>query len=227
MPTIQSFTTARPLGLRALMTFLSALALLTPRLAWADKGAFTLEAGGGITVVRVPAPYADNSAAQVGTVPEILIGARYAVTNGFELRLAAFGEPNESFFIPGTTINSDAVKLTGTLQMNAQRYGVLAGVRLLRGNVWRFIVGADAGWSLSMYSSMHLLDDSGASAGRDFGLTLPDKNINSLILAPSAGISWTGDKLSITVLPRFEVLVGGSTTWAFSVPITIGWDFYL
>jgi hypothetical protein len=149
------------------------------------------------------------------------------VTNGFELSLAAFGEPSESFFIPGTTINSDAGKLTGTLQMNAQRYGVLAGVRLLRGNVWRFIIGADAGWSLSMYSSMHLLDDSGASAGRDFGLTLPDKNVSSLILAPSAGLSWAGDKFSVTILPRFEILVGGSTTWAFSIPITIGWDFYL
>jgi hypothetical protein len=227
MPTIQRFTTSRPCGLRALMCFLTAFALMAPRLARADNGAFTVEAGGGVAVLRAPAPYADNSAAQVGTVPEILIGGRYALTNRFELSLAAFGEPSESFFVPGTTINSDAGKLSGTLQMNVQRYGILAGVRFLHGNVWRLIVGADAGWSLSMYSSMHLLDDSGASAGRDFGLNLPDKNINSLILAPSAGISWVGDKLSVTVLPRFEVLVGGTTTWAISIPITIGWDFYL
>jgi hypothetical protein len=226
MLTIDRITVHRPLGLRILMAF-AAFAVVPNRPARADKGALTLEIGGGVAVLRAPAQYADNSASQVGSVPEIVVGGRYALTNWLELSTLAFGEPSESFFVPGTTIASDAGKLSGTLQMKVQRYGLLGGVRLLHGNVWRLIVGADAGWALSMYSSMRLLDDSGASAGRDFGLSLPDKNVNSLILAPSAGVSWVGDKLSVTVLPHFEVMVSGTTTWAISIPLTIGWDFYL
>jgi hypothetical protein len=223
---IDRITRHGPLGLRTLMAF-GALVFVAARPARADKGALTLELGGGVAILRAPAQYADNSAAQVGSVPEIVVAGRYALTNWLELSATAFGEPSESFFVPGTTITSDAGKLTGTLQMDVQRYGLLAGVRLLHGNVWRLIVGADVGWALTMYSSMHLIDDSGPSAGRDFGLALPDKNVNCLVLAPSAGVSWVGDKLSVTLVPRFEVLVVGPATWAISIPLTIGWDFYL
>jgi len=111
--------------------------------------------------------------------------------------------------------------------MRARRYGLLGGVRLLRGNVWRLIVGADVGWTLTSYNSMRLINDSSSSGARDFGLALPDKAVNSLVLAPSLGLSWVGDKLSVTVLPRFEALVGGGMTWAVTIPVTLGWDWYL
>ena len=81
--------------------------------------------------------------------------------------------------------------------------------------------------ALSSYSSMHLINDSNPAGGRDFGLALPDKTVSSLVLAPSVGVSWVGDKLSVTVLPRFEALIGGRTTWAVTVPVTFGWDWYL
>jgi hypothetical protein len=221
------FTAPGPLGPRTLFAFLVALAVLKSEAARADRGALTLEVGGGVTVLRAVAPSANNSASQVGTVPEILLGGRYAVTNSLELGATVFGAFSGTFFIPSTTITSDSVTLSGTLQTQVQRYGFLGGVRFLHGNVWRLMAGAEAGWALTMHSSMHLIADSGASAGRDFGLTLQDKSVNSLVLAPSMGVGWVGDKLSVTLLPRFEVLIGGGTTWAFSIPITAGWDFYL
>ena len=203
------------------------LALVTPLAAKADQGAITIDAGAGASVLRVMAPYADSATSQVGSAPAIWIDGRYALTNWLELSATTFAETSVPFYVAGTTITSDAGKLSGTLQMRARRYGLLGGVRLLRGNVWRVVIGADVGWALSAYSSMHLIDDSGASAGRDYGLALPDKSVNSLVLAPTVGVSWVGDKLSVTVLPRFEALAGGGTTWAVTVPVTIGWDWYL
>ena len=208
-------------------TRLLPLALVIAWPALADQGALTLDAGAGASVLRVQAPYAESGAAQVGSAPAIWIDGRYALTNGFELVATAFTETSVPFYVSNSTINSDAGKLTGTLQMRARRLGLLGGVRMLRGNVWRFVVGADVGWALSSYSSMHLIDDADPSGARDFGLALADKSVNSLVLAPCAGVSWIGDKLSVTILPRFEALVGGGTTWAVTVPVTIGWDWYL
>src|SRR4051812_872780 len=207
--------------------FLPLLACLASGAANADQGAITVDAGAGVSVLRVMAPYANAASSQVGSAPAISIDGRYALTNSLELTATAFMETSVPFYAAGTTITSDAGNLSGTLEMHVRRYGLLGGIRLLRGNVWRLILGADVGWALSSYSSMHLVDESNPSGGRDFGLSLPDKSLNSLILAPSIGVSWVGDKLSVTVLPRFEALLGGATTWAVTVPVTLGWDWYL
>jgi hypothetical protein len=212
--------------LRALT--ISALALLlAPIAARADRGALTVDAGAGASVLRVVAPYADSTASQIGSAPAIWIDGRYGLTNSIELTTTIFAETSVPFYVPGTTITSDAGKLSGTLEMRARRYGVMAGARLLHGNIWRLIVGGDVGWALSSYSSMRLIDESNPSGPRDFGLALPDTTASSLVLAPSAGISWVGNKLSITVLPRFEALLGSTRSWAITVPLTIGWDWYL
>jgi hypothetical protein len=200
--------------------------MFAPIAALADRSAVTLDAGAGASVLRVVAPYADSRASQVGSAPAIWIDGRYGLTNSIELTATFFAETSVPFYVSDTTITSDAGKLTGTLQMRTRRYGLMAGARLLHGNVWRLILGGDVGWALSSYSSMHLIvaDQYGP---RDSGLALADTTASSLVLAPSAGVSWVGDKLSITILPRFEVLLGSASTWAVAVPLTIGWDWYL
>jgi hypothetical protein len=126
--------------------------------ALADRGALAMDAGVGASLVRVLAPYADTSASQVGSAPAIWIDGRYALTNSLELTTTAFAETSVPYYVSGTTISSDAGKLSGTLQMRVQRYGLLTGARLLRGNIWRLIIGAEAGIALSSYSSLHLID---------------------------------------------------------------------
>lgn len=193
----------------------------------ADQGALTVDVGAGASVLRVVAPHADVISSQVGSVPAIWIDGRYGLSNSFELTVTCFTETSVPFYLAGTTITSDAGKLSGILEMRAQRYGLLGGVRYLHGNIWRLVVGAEIGAALSSYSSMHLIDDSNPSGGRDFGLALPDKTVTSFVLAPSVGLSWVGDKLSVTVLPRFEAVFAGNPSWAVTIPVTLGWDWYL
>src|SRR5713101_6266822 len=108
--------------------------------ALADHGALAVDAGVGVSVLRVLAPYADSTASQVGSAPAIWIDGRYGLTNSIELTATFFAETSVPFYVSDTTITSDAGKLTGTLQMRTRRYGLMAGARLLHGNVWRLIL---------------------------------------------------------------------------------------
>src|SRR3954470_11704544 len=197
------------------------IGLALPFPAFADRGAVSLDVGAGASVVSVDAPYSDTKASQAGSAPALWIGGRYAITNSVELTATAFAETSVPYYVSGTTITSDAGALSGTLQMRARRFGLLAGARFLHGNVWRLVLAADAGWALSSYNSLHLLYDADPAGPRDYGLKLSDATTNALVLAPGAGVSWVGDKLSITVLPRFEVLLGGPSNWALTIPLTV------
>jgi hypothetical protein len=92
--------------------------------ALADHGALAVDAGVAVSVLRVLAPYADTAASQVGSAPAIWIDARYGLTNSIELTTTAFAETSVPYYVSGTTISSDAGKLSGTLQMRVQRYGL-------------------------------------------------------------------------------------------------------
>jgi len=192
--------------------------------AWAEANSLTLEIGGGAALVRTPAPYS-TGASQVGSAPAAWIGGRYGISHQLELTLSVFYEVTEPFYVSGTTVTNDAGSTTGTLAMRAKRFGALVGGRLLHGNVWRLAMGGELGWSQHSYSALALFDN--GSPPRDYGLGLADTSKPSFVLAPSAGIVWVGDKLSVSLVPRFELLLGSNVTWVVTVPLTIGWDFYL
>lgn len=204
-----------------------AVALLVALPVFADQGALTIDVGAGASMLRLQAPYASPAAAQVGTAPAVSIDGRYALTNSIELVATGFFDTSVPFYVVNSTIASDAGRLTGTLEVHARRFGLLGGARFLQGNIWRLIVGGDAGWALSSYSAMRLFDLANPGGARDFGLSLPDSAQSSLVVAPYAGVEWVGDKLSVSILPRFEAMLGGATTWAITIPVTVGWDWYL
>src|SRR5438445_11848898 len=91
------------------LTLLSAFA----RPVLADVGALTVDAGAGVSVLRVLAPYASATASQVGSAPAIWIDGRYGLTNSIEVTASLFAETSVPFYVAGTTITSDAGKLSG------------------------------------------------------------------------------------------------------------------
>src|SRR5260370_670254 len=52
---------------------------------------------------------------------------------------------------------------------------------------------------------------------RSYGLALADTSQSALVLAPSAGVEWTGDRFSIGIAPRVDLLVGSVRTWGVSL----------
>ena len=178
--------------------------------------------GGGFALVRTPSAYAKDSPAQSAATPTIWLDARYALSNHFEVLGSAFYETGNNLTTSNATVPSDTGTFEGTLQFHARRFGALVGGRVVRGNVWRFVLGGELGLSLASYSSGRLLN----SSGQDIGLKLADMVSASLIVAPSAGVVWAGDRVSVSLVPRAELLLGSNTSWALVVPLTIGWDFY-
>src|SRR6266849_13656 len=69
--------------------------------------------------------------------------------------------------------------------------------------------GADVGWSHRAYSSFQHINDTDPSNPRDYHLALPDRTRDNHVVAALAGVEWAvGDHWSLSVLPRYEQLLG-------------------
>jgi len=211
---------------RALLV--SGLALCVGTAAQAERGAVSVDVGWGVALNNVRAPYARGSPSQVGSSFVTSLGFRYALTNAFELGAAAFYEPPTTFTHTDAQVSSPGGLLPGTLSERTQQFGLLARARFVHGFIWRFVAGSDVGFAIRTFSNVEHYNVSDPSSGpRSYGLTLADTSQKALLLAPSAGIEWVGDHFTIGLVPRVEVLLGNTSTWALSLPLTLSWSWYL
>lgn len=196
--------------------------------AHADRGALSADASIGATAIGVPAPYVAPDRSTAGTGLRTALGARYALSNSFEVTSAAFFEPPATYFHNGVNVVTADGTFPGTLSHRVSRFGLLVGARFIKGSVWRLTAGVDLGWSQQVSSALRHIDDASPDNPFDYGLSLADVSVASLVAAPVAGIEWAGgDHWSISVLPRIEFLIGSRTTWAVSVPVGFSWSWYL
>ena len=196
--------------------------LLGARSARADRGAFTLEASAGPTVESVRLPPSLGNASQVGTTVSLNVAGWYSLTNNVEFGVRAFWEPSADWVHEGASSG----QFDGSLTSTSTRFGGVAGARFVRGVEWQFMAGLSAGFSQRMFSNLNLYDVSGASP-RSFGLELAAVSTTSVLLCPSVGFRWTGDRLAIGIEPRVELLFGPGAMWAVSIPLTLSWSWYL
>lgn len=210
---------------RATIAALSLVAL--PAAATADRGALTLELGPVLSLTRAP-PSQGSGATIVATGGGGTIGVRYALSNELELAATAVWERPADYFHSGVEFGTGAGSVRGMLAERAQRYGGLAGLRYVRGYVWRLHLGAEVGWLRETFTRRDLLDVSDAGNVHSFGLGLQDRTTDSLVLAGVAGIEWqVTDHWSVTALPRLLVPVRGTMGVGFVVPISIGYSWYV
>jgi hypothetical protein len=205
-----------------------ALALSLCTAARAERSAVSLDIGSGVALISVRAPYAQGAPSQTGTSFVTSLGFRYALTNTLELGAAAFYEPPSTFTHADAHVPSPGGLLPGTLSERTQQFGLLARGRFVQGFTWRFVAGADVGFAIRSFSNVDHYDVSDPSTGpRSYGLNLADTSQKALLVAPSAGVEWTGDRFTIGLVPRVEVLFGNPRTWAVSLPLTLSWSWYL
>ena len=203
--------------------------LLISASALAEQGALSVEAGGGVVLERVPAPYVAGSSGVVGSAATIRAGVRYAVTHSLEVTGTFAWTPPVSFFHNGVSVtaaNGDG-PFAGTLQHRLSGQSVSVGGRYLLGMVWRPFVGLELGWAHRSFAGFQHIDDSDPSNPHAYALTLNDVSAHALLVAPVAGLEWVGDRISVSLAPRLELLAGSHSTWSFAIPLVVGWDFYL
>jgi len=156
------------------------------------------------------------------------MGLRYALENWVEIEASGYFEPPVTYFHSGVAVRARGGPFLGTLKHRFYRYGALAGGRVVTGTVWRFVAGGAIGWSHRAYSDFQHIDDSRPGAPRDFGLSLPDFTLNNWVLAAVAGIEWAeGDRWSLSLLPRYEQLLGAGSTFALSARLLFSFSWYL
>lgn len=189
---------------------LALLAMLLPAAAFADRGALTVGAGGGLSLLRV-----DETQAQplVGTAIVTQLELRYALRHSLELELGGQYEPPATFY---------HVSGSGTLSHRMSGFGAHVGARLVYGMVWRPIVLGGLGWTHHSASAVSYVDSAGSAYPRD------DSTSDRLTLLAGAGLEWVpGDNLAVSLVPRLALLVGSSTTWAITLPLVVSWSWYL
>lgn len=195
--------------------------------AFADRGAITIDVGGGASALILPAPYANSTKSLTSSSATAWAGARYAFTNSVEAGVSAFYEPPVNVFHNGVTVGTRNGEFPGTLNHRLQRYGALVGLRYLRGLVFRFTAGLDVGWSHRTYSGFRHIDDTSPANAVDYRLDLQDFSTDNLIIAPLAGIEWAaGDHWSVSILPRVQLLLGPDMTYGVTIPVVVSWSWY-
>lgn len=205
--------------------------------ARADRGALTLDLGGGATILMLPAPYAPDSPPLPTSTWLSRLGLRYAISDEFEVAFSGFFEPRVTAFHHGVTVDTsqpgfpgpDAGRgsFRGTLTHNVQRLGATLGARYVLGSIFRWHLGADLGWSLRTYGDFTHIDTRDGGA-RSHGIRIEDFSASSLIVAPIVGLEWAfHDKWSVSIMPRMEILMGPNPMIAFSIPIMLSTSWYI
>ena len=207
---------------------LGILALVLSGHAFADRGALSVDVAGGGVATSVPALQSSTAKSTVSFDLSGWVGARYALSNSFELSMTGFLEP------PATVYQNDIRLMTvsgtypGTTRHQLLRFGAQAGARRVLGMRFRLHLGLELGWCQQLYSKLQHFDAAHPEAAVDYGLTLPDESLANFVVSPLVGVEWAaGNQWSVSFMPRAQVMLGNGISWAVVLPLQLSWSWYL
>lgn len=201
--------------------------LLLSSVALADRGALSVDIGGGGVATTVPALQVEVPKSTISFDVSLWLGLRYALKNNLELSVTGFFEPPATIFQNDVRLATSSGTYPGTTRHLFMRGGAQAGARLLFGMRFKLHIGLEAGWCQSVYSEMQHFDVSREEAV-NYGLGLSNVSQPSFVISPLLGIEWVGgDKWSLLVLPRAQLMLGGPLAWALVIPLQFSWSWYL
>ena len=188
----------------AILTVL--LVVSAARAAQAERGAISADLAWGVALIDVRAPYAQGSPSQLGSSFTTSFGLRYALTNAPEVGAAVLYQPSTTFTHGEAQVPSSGGLLPGTLSERTPATRVrsprASGARLHLALRRR----RDMGFATRTFSEIDHFNVSGPAGPRSYGLELGDTSQTELVVAPSAGLEWSGDHFTVGVVPRVDVL---------------------
>jgi hypothetical protein len=213
--------------MRALASIVVVALAAAPGAVAADRGALTVELGPTLTVLGA-SPSQGSGSTTLATAGGGALGVRFALSNELELAATGLWEAPADYVHSDVDVGTATGTVRGTFSERVQRYGLLAGVRYVRGFVWRLHLGLDVGWSRETFTRRDLLDVSDPGNVHSFGLGLQDRTTDALVLAPVVGLEWQfGDHWSVSVTPRAQILIGATNSIGFVVPVSLGYSWYV
>lgn len=205
---------------------LAALVVMAAPLgALADRGAFSIDAGGVLAGVRAE-PSVGTGNAVTGTVAGATIGTRYAFSNHVEMIGTVDWFTAASFYNDDTVITTGNGTFRGQLQGRLSRYSAKLGAQYVHGLTWRLRAGGEIGWTHVTAERLDLVDVTSA-APRSFGLGLGARTKDHLVVTGLAGVELAvSDHVSFAITPRVEIPFGGGLM-AMTVPLTVSYSWYM
>ncbi|WP_242392160.1 hypothetical protein [Anaeromyxobacter oryzisoli] len=201
--------------------------VFTPGPASADRGALTLEVGGFGSVSSLP-PGVGTGTPVTGTSLGGVLGVRYAPLQWLELSAGGFYEAPASYFHAGTSVTNENGSFIGTLQSRVGSWGMTVGARYVRGLVWRYFIGLEAGFARRTASQLDLIDVTDPASPRSFGLGLADVTTTELLLAPLVGVEWAvSDHVTLGLSSRLQIHLAERSSVEFIVPMTVSYSWYV
>jgi hypothetical protein len=187
----------------------------------ADRGALSFDLSAGAAGLNLPAPYATSGGETFGIGFEGMLGVRYAVLNELEFTLAAYFEPNVTYTHNNITVPENG-NVSGDLTHSLYLFGLVGGVRYVSGSVWKLVVGVESGWCHRVYTRFQ---PSGPLAK---GIPFQDFSADNIVFQPLLGVEWAfADHWSVSLLPRFTVLIGPDPTVGVSLMLSISYSWFL
>jgi hypothetical protein len=212
--------------MRALASIVVVALGAVPGAAAADRGALTLELGPALTVLGA-SPSQGSGSTTLATAGGGAIGVRYALSSELELAATGLWEAPADYVHSDVDVGTATGTVRGTFSERVQRYGALAGVRHVRGFVWRLHLGLEVGWSRETFTRRDLLDVSDPGNVHSFGLGLQDRTTDALVLAPVLGVEWQfADHWTVSIMPRLQYVIGGVNRLGLLVPVSVGYSLY-
>ncbi len=204
-----------------------ALVVAAPAVARADRGALTLELSPTLAWWPSMGPSLGSGPGVKGTTAGGLIAVRYGLRHDLDLTASGFYEAAADFTNPGTTLDTEAGPLTGTLMTRTSRWGALLGARWVHGLALRWFVGGEIGWTHQTFTNLDLINVSDPANPTSFSLGLADRSKGALVLSPLAGVEWQfADRWSVAFTPRVQVLMGGVGRVGIVLPVSVGYSWY-
>ncbi len=190
--------------------------------AFADHGALSLDVSVGAAGLSLPAPFASSGGSILAVNFEAALGLRYAVTNELEFTLAGNFQPKLSYTSQDIAITPQKSRpISGNETYSLGQFGAVAGIRYVRGAVWKLVLGLEGGWNHRAYSAIQF-SYSGTQAA------LPHFGTDNIVLQPLLGVDWAfADHWSASLLPRFTVFIGPDATVGASLMLTISYSWFL
>jgi hypothetical protein len=197
-------------------------AFLAANSAFADRGALSLDVGVGAAGLSLAAPYQVSGANIPAVDFEAMLGLRYALTNELEFTLAGFFEPKVMYTHDDVSIQQeDSGPVVGDVSHFLSVYGVVAGIRYVHGTVWKLVIGLEGGWCHRSYTGV-------VFSGTKAPVPLPSFPTDNILLQPLVGVEWAfADHWSVSLLPRFMVLIGPDATVGVSLMLSISYSWFL
>ena len=209
----------------------SALALglfLAASPAAADRGAFSVDLGGGGTALPLAPSFTESTKTVLTTSFNATLGVRYALWDWLELGVSGFYEPNVSVYYDGVTLSTDNGDFTGKLGHKLSRFGAMGGAYYKFGSVIRPTLGIEAGWSRRAYSDFHLYDVDDPQNPIDYQLTLPNFATDNFVVGAFVGLEWCiTDHIGAMASLKPRAMLGPDSRFSLTGTITFSYSWYL